>query len=85
MIKKHKLRIAVNEAQYHLDNHQEPHDQLEGSKQMSEEQHQDDEDMVMNDAYGYLFHSNPDYRQCSLLSEATPHGRILTITKVAYE
>ena len=33
MIKKHKLRIAVNKAQYHLDHHQEP--QLEGSEQTS--------------------------------------------------
>ena len=82
MIKKHKLRIAVNKAQYHLDHHQEP--QLEGSEQMSEEQHQDDGDMEMNDAYisstQILTTDNVAYH-----CQATPHARMLTVDIVADE
>ena len=69
MIKKHKLRIAVNK---------EP--QLEGSEQMSEEQHQDDGDMEMslNDAYisstQILTTDNVAY-----YCQATPNGRMLTV------
>ena len=69
----------MNKAQYHLDHHQEP--QLEGSEQMSEEQHQDDGDMEMNDAYisstQILTTDNIAYYQ------ATPHARMLTVDIVA--
>ena len=51
---------------------------------MSEEQHQDDGDMEINDAYisstQILTTDNVAYHHC----QATPHGRMLTVDNVAY-